>query len=72
MGRIYIEYWMRYEKDNYGGKILKGDILSGIDKGCQIFKSFDLVKKECVYHNIENYYRYNKANNYHPYRDKEE
>ena len=72
MGRVYIEYWRRYEKDEYGGLIDKYSILSDIDKEYQIFKSFSRICKEVIYHSAEEYYKYNKVNDYHPYRDKEE
>lgn len=70
MGRIDIEYWRKYEKDEYGGLIDKYSILSGINKEYRIFKTFSGISKDDIYNSIEEYYTYNKENEYHPYRDK--
>jgi len=72
MGRIYIDFWRRYEKDEYGGLIDKYSILSGINKEYRIFKTFSKICKDDIYNGIEGYYAYNKEHEHHPHRDKEE
>ena len=70
MGRIDIEYWRKYDKDDYYGLIDKYSILSGINKEYRIFKPFSGISKDDIYNSIEEYYMYSKLNEYHPYRDK--